>query len=191
MNITYQRAGRALGLGTIPGPPQRKPVTVVVPVSAISRLTQYAISEALSVSQHVIAVTVVTADPDQGTAHTDTLRRQWARWNPGVPLQVLHAEYASIAGPVVAFTDKLRQDHDEQILVLIPVVRPDRLRDRLLHNHLDVVLAKALPTRTDIVVARVGMPLLPRDGESGPSQPTAGAKPDKEEQKKPPLHAAD
>ncbi len=173
----YQRAGRALGLGVIPGPPQRKPVTVVVPVVGVSRLTRQAISEALSVSPHVIAVTVVTADPDQGTGNADALRRQWARWNPGVPLQVLHTEYASIAGPVVAFTDKLRQDHDEQIVVLIPVVRPGRLRDRLLHNQLDVVLTRALRTRTDIVVARVGMPLQVRDDDGGPSHPAAGAKP--------------
>ena len=155
----YQRAGRALGLGTIPGPPQGKPVIVVVPVTGVSRLTQHAISEALSISQHVIAVTVVAADPDQSTEHTHKLRREWARWNPGVPLRVLDTEYASIAGPVVAFIDELRQHHDEQIIVLIPVVRPDRLRYRLLHNHLDVVLTTALRTRTDIVVARVVMPL--------------------------------
>src|ERR1019366_4893640 len=151
----YQRAGHALGRGTIPGPPQGKPVIVVVPVSGVSRLTQHAISEALSISQHVIAVTVVAADPDQSTEPAHTLRRDWARWNPGVPLRVLDTEYASIAGPVVAFID-------EQILVLIPVVRPDRLPYRLLHNHLDVVLTAALRTRTDMVVARVGMPLQAR-----------------------------
>ncbi len=175
----YQRAGQALGRGTIPGPPQRKPVIVVVPVTDVSRLTQHAISEALSISQHVIAVTVVAADPGQSTGHTRELRRQWARWNPGIPLQVLHTQYASIAGPVVAFTDKLRQQHDERILVLIPVVRPSRLRYGLLHNHLDLVLTRALRTRTDIVVARVDMPLQLRSGGAGPSRPVAGPKPGK------------
>jgi amino acid transporter len=166
----YQRAGHALGRGTIPGPPQGKPVIVVVPVSGVSRLTQHAISEALSISQHVIAVTVVAADPDQSTEPAHTLRRDWARWNPGVPLRVLDTEYASIAGPVVAFIDELRQHGDEQILVLIPVVRPDRLRYRLLHNHLDGVLTAALRTRTDMVVARVGMPLQARDDGADPNQ---------------------
>ena len=157
----YQRAGRALGLGVIPGRPQGKPVIVVVPVTGVSRLTQHAISEALSISRHVIAVTVVAADADQGTGHTRNLRREWARWHPGVPLRVLPTEYASIAGPIVAFIDQLRQHHEEQIIVLIPVVRPGQLRYRLLHNHLDVVLTTALRTRTDIVVARVAMPLQP------------------------------
>jgi len=45
--------------------------------------------------------------------HTDSVRHQWDRWNPGVPLRVLHAQYASMAGPVVAFIDKLRQKHDQ------------------------------------------------------------------------------
>ena len=150
-----------------------------MPVSGISRLTQHAISEALSISQHVIAVTVVAADPDQSAgAYRQTCDSEWARWNPGVPLRVLDTQYASIAGPVVAFIDELRQHHDEQILVLIPVVRPDRLRYRLLHNHLDVVLTKALQTRTDMVVARVGMPLQVRDEGADRSQPVTGPKPD-------------
>ncbi len=175
----YQRAGHALGRDAIPGPPQSKPIIVVVPVSGISRLTQHAISEALSISPHVIAVTVVAADPDQSAGHTGKLDAEWARWNPGVPLRVLDTQYASIAGPVVAFIDELRQHHDEQILLLIPVVRPDRLRYRLLHNHLDVVLTKALQTRTDMVVARVGMPLQVRDDGADPSHPVTGPEPDK------------
>ncbi len=168
----YLRAGHALGLGTIPGLPQGRPVIVVVPVTEVSLLTQHAISEALSISRQVIAVTVVAADPDQSTGDTRKLSRQWARWNPGVPLRILDTQYASIAGPVVAFIDELRQHRHEQILVLVPVVRPDRLRYRLLHNHLDVVLTTALRTRTDIVVARVVMQLRRRDDEAGPAVST-------------------
>ncbi len=155
----YQQVSRALEFGAIPGPPQAKPVIVIVPVVGISRLTWHAISEALSISRHVIAVTVVVADPDQSTGHTDNLRREWDRWNPGVPLRVLDTQYASVAGPVVAFIDELRQHHDEQIVVLIPMVRPDHLRDLLLHNQLDLVLSRALRTRTDIVLTRVTIPL--------------------------------
>jgi len=175
----YQRVGRILGFGTIPDPPQARPSIVVVPVAGVSRLTQHAISEALSISQHVIAVTVVATDPDQGTRHTDTVRHQWDRWNPGVPLRVLHTQYASIAGPIVTFIDKLRQQHDEQIIVLIPVVRPDHLRNRLLHNQLDLILTRALRTRTDIVVSRVTIPLQSRDDGASPSHKAGAAKPDK------------
>jgi amino acid transporter len=175
----YQQVGRQLGFGEIPGPPQAKPVLVVVPVAGVSRLTRHAISEALSISAHVIAVTVVTADPDQSTLHADSVRHQWDRWNPGVPLRVLHTQYASMAGPIVAFIDKLRQQHDQQIIVLIPVVHPDHLRDRPLHNQIDLVLTRALRTRTDIILTRVTIPLQSRDGGDGPGRRARGAKPDK------------
>jgi len=164
----YQRVERLLGFGTIPGPPQAKPVTVVVPVAGVSRLTRHAISEALSISQNVIAVTVVTADPDKSTGHADSLRDQWDRWSPGVPLKVLHTQYASMAGPVVTFIDKLREQHDQQIVVLIPVVRPDHLRDRLLHNQIDLVLTRALRSRADVIQTRVTIPLESRDDGAGP-----------------------
>jgi hypothetical protein len=44
-------------------------------------------------------------------------------------------------------------------VVLIPVVVPEHFRFRILHNQIDHVLSAALRTRTDVVVARVPMPL--------------------------------
>lgn len=90
---------------------------------------------------------------------------------PRGSLQVLDTQYTSIAGPVVAFIDELRRHGDEHVLVLIPVVRTDRLHYRLLHNHVDIVLTMALRTRTDMVVARVGMALQLREDGTDPSHP--------------------
>ncbi|MDR0342961.1 MAG: hypothetical protein LBI49_07520, partial [Nocardiopsaceae bacterium] len=132
---------------------------VVVPVAGISRLAQRAISEALSISAHVIAVTVLTSEASQDTARERELQEQWNRWNPGPPLVVLHTEYASIAEPILAFLDRLREQHTEQIVVLIPVAVPDRLRYTFLHDHLDLVLTTALHRRPEIVTARVPVPL--------------------------------
>ena len=161
----YRRVGRALGLGRIPGRPQVRPTMVVVPVAAVSRLAQYAVGEALSISEHVIAVTVVLEDADGSTGRGRELEQQWARWNPGVPLRVLHTEYASVAEPVVAFIDSLCEHHDKQIVVLIPVVLPDKLRYEFLHNHYDLVLSAALRGHPDVVSARISMPLELADGE--------------------------
>jgi hypothetical protein len=55
----YDGTRRALGIGEIPGKPQGGPAAVVVPVTGVSRLTEYGISQALSISRHVLAVTVV------------------------------------------------------------------------------------------------------------------------------------
>jgi amino acid transporter len=161
----YRRVGRALGLGEIPGRPQVRPTMVVVPVATVSRLAQYAIGEALSISEHVIAVTVVLEDADGSTGRGRELEQQWARWNPGVALQVLHTEYASVAEPLVAFIDSLCKHHDKQIVVLIPVVLPDKLRYEFLHNHYDLVLSAALRGHPDVVCARISMPLELADGD--------------------------
>ncbi|HEX4656677.1 MAG TPA: APC family permease [Streptosporangiaceae bacterium] len=160
----YQRAGQALGLGSIPGKPATEPTVVVVAVAQVSRLTQHAIAEALSISRHVIAVTVVSSQTGDSDARARELQEQWTRWNPGPPLRVLSSEYASLAGPIVAFVDQLRQQHREQVVVLIPVAVPDRLRYRALHNHFDLVLTAALRDRPDIITARVPMPLHLDDG---------------------------
>jgi amino acid transporter len=173
----YERAAAALGLDTLPDIPHGKRTLVVVPVTAVSRLTKHAIAEALSIGQEVVAVTVQLEDagaaegPEHAATHTTDLQRHWERWHPGVPLYVLHTEFASVVDPICGFIDDLRASHpDEQIVVLIPVVIPDRLRYRLLHNQIDHVLSSALRARTDLIVARVTMPLeaAPRDRRQAP-----------------------
>ena len=119
----------------------------------------------------MIAVTVVLRGEDEGTHDADALEHQWREWNPGVPLRVLYNEYASVVEPIVGFIDDTRAAHpDDQIVVLIPVIRPEKLRYRILHNQIDVVLSSALRDRSDIVVARVTVPLAPE------TPATAGAR---------------
>jgi amino acid transporter len=165
----YVRAAQALGLGSIPPKPVGEPTIVVVPVVGVSRLAQFAISEALSISHQVIAVSVVTDASSQDPKRASRLEEQWAQWNPGPPLQILHTEYASVAGPIVAFLDRLREQHTEQIVVLIPATAPQKARYRLLQNHYDLVLANALRDRSDIVTVRAVMPLHVGDGPHGPA----------------------
>jgi ribosomal 50S subunit-associated protein YjgA (DUF615 family) len=76
-------------------------------------------------------------------------------------LHVLHTQYSSVVDPIVAFVDELRQRDDRQVVVLIPVVIPDHLRHRLLHNQIDLALSSHLRQFTDVVVARVPMELHP------------------------------
>jgi hypothetical protein len=159
----YQRAEVALGFDLVPTPPHGRRTVVVVPVTSVSRLTEHAVSEALSIGQEVIAVTVAFDDPaygDPAAASTAALRERWEQWDPGVPLRVLRSEFASVVPPICEFIDALRTSHpDEQIVVLIPAVLPDRIRYRILHNQIDVVLSATLRTRSDLIVARVTMPL--------------------------------
>jgi amino acid transporter len=161
----YARAGQAMGLGAIPGKPRPLPSVVVVPVVDVSRPAQRAISEALSLSDDVIAVTVAIDAPGQDGDPARDIQERWARWNPGPPLKVLRTEYSSVAEPILAFLDALHAQRQEQIVVLIPVAVPDRARYRLLQNHYDLVLSNALRDRPYIIAARVPMSLHVAKGE--------------------------
>jgi len=153
-----------------------------VPVNRISRLTEQALSEAESLGQEVIAVSVVLEGGDDATAYAQRLFDDWERWNCGIPLKLLHTEYASVVQPIVAFIDQLRADHpDDQLVVLIPVIRPEKFRYRILHNQLDLVLSSALRGREDIIVARVTVPLEPPKQDPEPTtQTTAKPQPEPE-----------
>jgi hypothetical protein len=150
---------------------------VVVPVTRVSKLSEYAIAEALSLGDEVRAVSVVLEQGDASDEHERELRRQWDRWNCGIPLEILHTEYASVVDPISGYIDELRESTDSQIVVLIPVVIPDKLRYRFLHNQIDVALSASLHARTDIVVARVTMPLSEIESEA-PGVPAEGPGPD-------------
>jgi hypothetical protein len=128
----------------------------------VSRLTEHALSEALSLGDDVFAVTVVLDGEVGGLPPTD-VERDWREWNPGIELRVLHTDYASVVHPLVALVDDLRENDDRQVVVLIPVVVPDRLRYRLLHNQVDLALATELRRRPDVVVARVALPIRASD----------------------------
>ncbi|HEX3333075.1 MAG TPA: APC family permease [Acidimicrobiales bacterium] len=172
----YDRVGKALRLDQTPHLPHPKRTIVIVPVNRLSRLTERAISEAESLGQETIAVTVVLRSGDEAVTWADSLQHQWRRWDCGVPLKVLHTDYASVVDPIMTFVDRVQEDHpDEQIVVLIPVIRPDKLRYRLLHNQLDVVLSAALRTRDDIIVARVLVPLEELEPEDAAGEPATTA----------------
>ena len=165
----YQRAGRVLGLDLIPPKPVAKRTIVIVPVNRISRLTEHALSEAVSLGQEVIAVNVVLRTGDDAVHWTESIQHDWRKWDPGVPLRLLRTDYASVVEPIVRFIDGTREENPEdQIVVLIPVIRPDKFRYRLLHDQLDVVLSSALRSREDVIVARVSVPFEPEpDALSG------------------------
>jgi amino acid transporter len=172
----YRRVGHDLRFDELPPKPTGKRTVVIVPVTGVSRLTRYAIGEALSLSPDVTAVRVVLDQGDSGDRDARRIEAEWARWNPGVPLVVLRTEYASVVEPILGYIDVTCQQHQEQVAVLIPTIIPPRLRYRLLHNHLDLVLSAALRSRPGVIVARVSMPLEPETpGRSRvpPAEPSA------------------
>jgi amino acid transporter len=154
----YDRVGRDLGIGQPQGKPSQRTSLVIVPVTNVSRLTKHALSEALSLCEKVEAVTVIIDSGRDEDDRAETFKQQWNSWDPGVPLRVLHSEYASVVDPLIAYIDELRGGND-RIVVLIPVVVPKHFWNRILHNQVDLLVSAALRSRPDVVVARVQLPL--------------------------------
>ncbi|MFB8240717.1 APC family permease [Kitasatospora purpeofusca] len=150
---SYTRIGERLELGRVPGPltPQRS--LVVVPVTAITRLTRDGLSAALSLGDEVMAVTVV-----HDGAETETLRRDWELWAPGVPLVEIPDGHRRLGQPIADFVNELATEHAyDRLTVLIPEVEPARPWQRALQNRRGAVIDRALRRHTDAVVCRLRM----------------------------------
>jgi|SRR5579875_452446 len=145
----YRDVGAELGLGQVPPAPRRSKSLVVVPVAAVSRMAQAALSAAMSLGDEVVAVTVQFQD-DQAEA----LRRDWDRWGPGVPLVVLRSSSRSVTRPMLEYLSSAQVQARAHVLVLIPEVEPRKWRHRLLQNQRDMVLANAVRRKSNVNVAR-------------------------------------
>ncbi|HUY10471.1 MAG TPA: APC family permease [Candidatus Dormibacteraeota bacterium] len=152
----YREVAAELHLGQRPARPKRGSTTVVVPFTELSLLTSHALSQALSMGERVVAVTVVF---DEEKGRQAELEAEWRRWDPGVPLVVLSSPYRSVARPLLRYISSLKPSASHRVVVLIPVVLPRHFWHRLLHNHLDLVLTAALQRRAHVVVARLPMRL--------------------------------
>ncbi|MCL5054003.1 APC family permease [Ferrimicrobium acidiphilum] len=164
----YQRVQGVLGLDTKPIVGQDESLLVVIPVTNISRLTATALSTAKELAQTQIAIRVVL--PDQHAVATE-LQQQWNDWDPGVELELINTDYQSITEPVRDFIANQLLDYD-RIILLIPVLEPHKLRHRLLHNQLNLVLSSAFNFEPRVVIARV---VLVVDDLAGDREQIAGA----------------
>jgi len=172
----YGRIGALLGIGQTPKPPIKLKSLVVVPVSGMSSLTAEGISTALSLSDDVVAVTVVFADPEDEAADV-SFRQQWEDWHPNVPLITLRSVHRSIAKPIVKYLCKIEDDDKyHRLVVLIPEVQPKKFWYALLFNQRGVILDRAIRRGTgNVVLCRLRYRLEQlASSDGGPATPQAG-----------------
>jgi amino acid transporter len=150
----YRRVGEELGLGRTPPKPVPCPegqAMVIVPVVAVSRVAERALSAAMRIGGEVVPV-AVDIDP----AATHRLSEQWDQWDPGVPLRVLPSPHRSLVAPTVGFV-RSQLEKGRFVTVLIVQVEPRRRRYRILHNQRGPILATALRAGTDAIVATLSI----------------------------------
>jgi amino acid transporter len=143
----YRLVAAELGLGRTPPLPRSRESVVIVPTTTISRLTERALSAALSLGGTVVALTV--AGDEEECAR---VKRNWEEWKCGVPLEVLLDPHRSLTRTVLSYVESI-ESQDATIMVLIPEVAPGKRRHEILHNQRGRVLEAALTARTSVVVA--------------------------------------
>jgi len=152
----YRAVGLELDLGRLPHRPQPASSLVIVPVGAISKLTERALQAALSLGDEVIAVSV-HPETRQGAA----FRADWDRWNPGVRLDTLDSPHRSLVHPIVGYVQRAQQP-GRKVAVLITEVQPRRWRYRILQNQRGLLLAAVLRASTDAVICTIPYRLTSR-----------------------------
>ncbi|MHB1486890.1 MAG: APC family permease [Acidimicrobiales bacterium] len=144
----YREVGQELGLGTVPPPPTPGDSIVIVAVNGVSRLAQNALSAALSMGSHVVALSI--AFDDEGVSR---LEHDWAQWDPGVTLVVLRSARHSLAAPILAYVNSAEVKAQGRVVVIIPQVEPRRWRHQLLQNQRGLLIASALRRGSDATVS--------------------------------------
>ena len=156
VNRAYSRIGVLLGLGQMPPPPHREKSLIVVPVAGLSRLTEEAISAALSLGDEVAAVYICYDSPEDHETEA-RFKQTWSQWDPQVPLVTLHSRRRALGPPIVEYLRKLEgEDRDRRVVVLIAELEPMRPWQWILHNQRGVVLDRAIRHGTaNVVVCRI------------------------------------
>lgn len=156
----YDRIGSSLQLDKMPSPPHGQRSLAIVPVTTLSKLTEEAISTALSLSDEVTAVTVRFEDPEDSEA-SEAFSRRWQQWQPDVPLVTLSTSHRSLGPPIAEYLHGIEvADTYHRLVVLIAEVQPTRPWQWILHNQRGIVLDRAIRRGTnDVVVCRLRLRL--------------------------------
>ena len=152
----YGRIGAVLGIGQIPPPPHPEKSLVVVPVLGLSRLTEEAISAAMSLGEEVTAVYICYEGEEEDEA-TTRFKQQWAQWDHKVPLVTLYSPHRTLGPPIVEYLRKLEgEEAGRRLVVLIAELEPMHPWEWILHNQRGLVLDRAIRRDTaNVVICRI------------------------------------
>jgi hypothetical protein len=142
----YAKVGTELALGKTPGVPRRHESIVVVPTSTVNRLTERALSAALSLGDTVVAVAVAGDEEER-----EAIEHEWREWRCPVSLEVLVDPHRSLVRSVLHYIESIPHE-DMVVTVLIPEIIPTKRRHEILHNQRGRLLETVLKSRTKNVV---------------------------------------
>ena len=129
---------------------------VIVPVSGIHRGVLPALKYAKSIGGKNGSMKVVAVYVEINPQNTEELKKQWATWGEGVPLEVLASPFRSVTAPLFKFIGEETARHKNSITtVVLPEFVPRVWWQQLLHNQTTLLIKGKLLFARNIIVTSV------------------------------------
>jgi hypothetical protein len=102
---------------------------VIVPVDGVNKIALGAIAMAREISSNITAVHV-TDDQEKAQEFVE----RWERAVPDVPLLIIESPFRAFVAPMLSYLERLDQQEDQRITVILPTFVPRHWWERILHN---------------------------------------------------------
>ncbi len=102
---------------------------VIVPVDGVNKIALGAIGMAREISSMVTAVHL-TDDKEQAAEFRD----RWEKAVPDVPLLLIESPYRQFVAPMLSYLERLDEQQDQRITVILPTFAPRHWWEHVLHN---------------------------------------------------------
>jgi hypothetical protein len=162
IHVHYKRMDGARRAET-PLLPEEVLIRAVVPVADLGIPARQALAFARAVTQDDSRVVAVHVTDDVAAA--EQLRREWEEWEPGIQLILIESPFRSLAGPLLAYLDAVKEQNPHDTLtVILPEYVPSSWWEHLLHNQTALRLKAALLFHPGVVVANVPYHMVKSQG---------------------------
>jgi len=102
---------------------------VIVPVDGVNKISCGAIAMAREISPMVTAVHL-----SDSREEAERFAEEWERAVPDVPLLIIESPYRSFVAPMLAYLERLDEQEDQRITVILPTFVAKHWWERILHN---------------------------------------------------------
>ena len=152
---------------------------VIVPVASINRASLRALRYAMTISDHVVAFSVVIDEETE-----KKVREKYAHLHTKVPLVVRYSPYRKIVEPLLEFieSEEYQYKKGDMVTVILPEFEVHSRWEKFLHNGSGRYIARQLLRYKHIVVATMPLQLKSDEGllkiwEPGPARKGAVSHP--------------
>lgn len=133
--------------------PEEVQLRAIIPIADLGVPARQALAfaRALVSDGQVVAVHVT-----DNVVEAEQIRREWEEWQPGVEMVIIESPFRSLAGPLLAYVDAVKDQYPhDTLMVILPEYVPSHWWENLLHNQTALRLKASLLFHPGIVVVSV------------------------------------